>query len=165
MNINIKPGAVVKNIITYTGGRNNFFGLLVYIAAIILIAVQKINFPQWTETMIWTFGILVAGSFVNDMAGVVVAMKKNGSQGTPTIYGSEKFFAAFGGRTNFYAILLFMTSFALFMFPEAWIKDTVKFDDWVGFVKWTFGTFAVGRASSIGTKALNGKKVHDADDI
>ncbi len=41
------------------------------------------------------------------------------------------------------------------MLPGDWFKEAVEFDDWVNFVKWTFGTFAVGRASSIGTKALN----------
>jgi len=154
MKINIKPGIAVKSIIDYTGGRNNFFGILIYIAALVLIIVQKITFPQWTETMIWTFGILVAGSFANDVAGVV-ASKKAPSTGATT-YGSEKFFAAFGGRINFYAILLFATSFILFMVPDRWFEEAVKFDDWVGFVKWTFGTFAVGRASSIGSKAFNG---------
>ena len=164
MNINIKPGVAVKSVIDCMGGRNNFFGILIYMAALILIIVQKITFPQWTETMIWTFGILVAGSFANDVAGVVVTKRKKGVQTDLVTYGSEKFFSAFGGRINFYAILLFATSFTLFMIPDGLFKEDVKFDDWVGFVKWTFGTFAVGRASSIGKNAfngVNGKKLSD----
>ncbi len=53
MKMKFKLG-VVKKFIEYTGGRNNFFGLLIYIAVLILIIVGKVTFPQWTETMIWT---------------------------------------------------------------------------------------------------------------
>lgn len=150
----------VKNLIDYMGGRNNFFGLLVYGAALVLIVTGKIIFPQWTETMIWTFGILVAGSFANDVASVVANKRAliPETQAEKVVYNSEKFFSIFGGRTNFYAILLFITSFILFMLPSDWFKEAVKFDDWVNFVKWTFGTFAVGRASSIGNKVLNSTK-------
>lgn len=147
----------VKNFIGCMGGRNNLFGLLIYTAALVLIVTGKIIFPQWTEIMIWTFGILVAGSFANDVANVVV--NKKVSRTEKIIYNSEKFFSVFGGRINMYAILLFVTSFVLFMLPDNWVKEVVQFDDWVNFVKWTFGTFAVGRASSIGTKAINGKEV------
>lgn len=143
----------MTKVFTLMGGRNTFLSLILYVIGTALILGSRIDFLQWSDMIIWIYGIFSVGSVTNDAAGVI-AKGKTWEVPDGTEFSSASFFSFFGGRNMFYGMLALGTAFILFAFNIGFADEATAWDQVVKFVKYVFAEFIFARTGSAVLKAV-----------
>ncbi len=56
------------NLFDFFGGRKTFFAVMLFIALTIFLVIDKCNFPQWLDGIVWIFGVYAAGNGAEHIA-------------------------------------------------------------------------------------------------
>jgi len=136
------------------GGRKYFLAIIFYVLVTIGFFITWVSPTSWVQALEWCLAIYLGANAVKSIPD---AMARNGDTN-----GVNKFFAFFGGRKMFLALLFVLTITVAFFIPKGEEGNYLPAATWIDGLKWCLiiylGANAVEAVPHALMRKANGKK-------
>jgi hypothetical protein len=142
----------------FLGGRKYFLAILFYVLVTVGFFISFMSPESWVQSLEWCLAIYLGANAIKKIPDAVA---QNGDAN-----GTNKFFAFFGGRKMFLALLFIVTTTVAFFIPKGESGGFLPTAEWVDGLKWCLiiylGANAVEAVPQALIRKANGKKEEEA---
>jgi len=142
----------MNNLFDLLGGRKYFLAIVFYVVVTVGFFISFVTPESWIQSLEWCLAIYLGANAIKKIPDAVA---QNGDNDT------NKFFAFFGGRKMFLALLFILTITVAFFIPKGTEGGFLPMAEWLDGLKWCLiiylGANAIEAVPQALVRKANGK--------